>query len=189
MWAVEPDARSLGHAVVVAEIAVALMGAALDVQPFDQPDVAAAKAATLEVLDAGDTSVEPTPLADLLATLQPGDHLALQAFVDPDGDDAAVLEQVRLVLRDRHRVATSLGFGPRFLHSTGQLHKGGPASIVCVQVHVDDAAEIDIPGRTFGFGHLLAAQAAGDLKTLRDRGRRAGRVTMGELAAYASEPA
>jgi glucose-6-phosphate isomerase len=186
-WAVEPDARSLGHAVVVAEIAVALMGAALDVQPFDQPDVAAAKAATLEVLERGDTSVTPTPLQELLASLEPGDHLALQAFVDPEGEEAAVLERARLVLRDRFRVAVSLGFGPRFLHSTGQLHKGGPPAIVCVQVHVDDAEEIPIPGRDLGFGHLLAAQAAGDLNTLRDRGRRAGRVTLGELAAAGGE--
>ena len=74
------------------------------------------------------------------------------------------------MLRDRLRVAVSLGFGPRFLHSTGQLHKGGPRAIVCVQVLGDDALEIAIPGRDFGFGHLKAAQAAGDLRTLVDRG-------------------
>jgi glucose-6-phosphate isomerase len=185
-WSVEPTAHSIGRAVVVAEVAIALMGAAIDVQPFDQPDVAAAKAATLEVLDAGDTSVATTPLADLLAMVGPGDHLALQAFVDPEGHEAAVLEQAREVLRDRHRVAVSLGYGPRFLHSTGQLHKGGPPAIVCVQVHVDTAEEIAIPGRPFGFGHLLAAQAAGDLKTLLDRGRRAGRVTIDDLRALAT---
>jgi hypothetical protein len=78
----------------------------------------------------------------------------------------------------------TLGFGPRVLHSTGQLHKGGPDAIVCVQVHHDDAPEIAIPGRGFGFGHLLAAQAAGDLATLQARGRRAGRVDLSELLGY-----
>lgn len=182
-WSVDAEARSLGHAVVVAEMAVALMGAAIGVQPFDQPDVAAAKAATLRVLESGDTSVEPTSLTELLALLEPGDHLALQGFVDPDGEEAAVLARVADTLRARHQVAVSVGFGPRFLHSTGQLHKGGPDAIVCVQVHADDAEEIPIPGRAFGFGHLLAAQAAGDLHTLRDRNRRAGRVTIPELRA------
>jgi glucose-6-phosphate isomerase len=182
-WSVEADAHSLGHAVVVAEMAVSLMGAAIGVQPFDQPDVAAAKAATVAVLESGDTSVELTPLAELLEQLVPGDHLALQGFVDPEGDEAAVLVHAAEVLRNRHKVAVSVGFGPRFLHSTGQLHKGGPDAIVCVQVHADDAEEVPIPGRDFGFGHLLAAQAAGDLHTLRARSRRAGRVTIHELRA------
>jgi transaldolase / glucose-6-phosphate isomerase len=75
----------------------------------------------------------------------------------------------------------SLGFGPRFLHSTGQLHKGGPASIVCVQAVGDDRQEIAIPGQDFGFGHLKQAQAAGDLLTLRSRGVRSGRVDLHEL--------
>jgi glucose-6-phosphate isomerase len=176
-----PDPHSLGHFVVSWELATALLGAALGVQPFDQPDVAAAKAATNEVLDAGGVAVEATPLADLLGQLRPGDHLALQAFVDPGSPDADALEAARIALRDEHRVATSLGFGPRFLHSTGQLHKGGPAAIVCVQVVGDDPGEIDIPGRGFGFGHLKQAQAAGDLRTLQARGIRAGRVALPEL--------
>jgi hypothetical protein len=78
-------------------------------------------------------------------------------------------------------VAVSLGFGPRFLHSTGQLHKGGPPRIVCVQALGADHQEIAIPGRDFGFGHLKQAQAAGDLRTLHDRGIRAGRVDLHEL--------
>jgi hypothetical protein len=91
------------------------------------------------------------------------------------------LEAARVALRDRHRVATSLGLGPRFLHSTGQLHKGGPKAIVCVQVAGEDRHEVDIPGQPFGFGHLKQAQAAGDLRTLQERGIRAGRVALSEL--------
>jgi transaldolase/glucose-6-phosphate isomerase len=178
-----PTPRAIGRLVVLAELATALTGAAIGVQPFDQPDVAAAKAATTAVLHAGDATVDEVALADLLDQLQPGDHLALQAFVDPEGPHAAPLRAARGVLRDRYRVATSLGFGPRFLHSTGQLHKGGPKAIVCVQVAAPDPDEIAIPGRGFGFGHLKQAQAAGDLRTLQERGIRAGRVPIDELTA------
>ncbi|MGK2950013.1 MAG: glucose-6-phosphate isomerase [Acidimicrobiales bacterium] len=177
------DAHSLGHFVMSWELATALAGAALGVQPFDQPDVAAAKAATNEVLESGDASVTDVALASLLDQVQPGDHLALQAFVDPGSAAAEQIEAARVVLRDRHRVATSLGFGPRFLHSTGQLHKGGPDAIVCAQVVGDDPEEVDIPGRDFGFGHLKQAQATGDLRTLQERNVRAGRVALAELVA------
>jgi hypothetical protein len=140
--------HGIGHMAVTMELAIALTGAAIDVQPFDQPDVAAAKAATSEVLAEGGVEVPEQPLEDLLDLLEPGDHLALQAFVDPGDPRVAELEAARVALRDRHRVATSLGLGPRFLHSTGQLHKGGPRAIVCVQVASEDATEVPIPGRT-----------------------------------------
>jgi hypothetical protein len=150
--------------------------------------VAAAKAATQQVLD--DEVTRPsdtTPLAEALAAVQPGDHLALQAFVDPHSELADVLESARRTLRDRLGVAVSLGYGPRFLHSTGQLHKGGPSAIVCVQVVADvPEDDIDIPGRDYGFGHLERAQADGDLLTLRHRGRRAFRVSSGDLVGATS---
>ena len=177
----DPSPHGIGHMAVTMEMGVALAGAAIGVQPFDQPDVAAAKAATAEVLEEGGVDVPEQPLRSLLEQLEPGDHLALQAFVDPEGPTAERLQAARVQLRDRHRVATSLGFGPRFLHSTGQLHKGGPRRIVCVQVAGDDPQEIEIPGRDFGFGHLKQAQAAGDLRTLQSRGIRAGRVGLHEL--------
>jgi glucose-6-phosphate isomerase len=177
----DPSPHGIGHMAVTMELAVALAGAAIGVQPFDQPDVAAAKAATAEVLEEGGADVPVTPLEDLLDQLEPGDHLALQAFVDPGDPRVRELESARVALRDRHRVATSLGLGPRFLHSTGQLHKGGPRAIVCVQVASDDQHEVEIPGRPFGFGHLKQAQAAGDLRTLQARGIRAGRVALPEL--------
>ncbi len=181
-----PDPRAIGSFVVVTELATALAGAALGVHPFDQPDVAAAKSATNDVLAEGGASVAETPLAELLAELRPGDHLALQAFVDPGGPDGHRLEAARVALRDRHRVAVTLGFGPRFLHSTGQLHKGGPRAIVCVQVVGEDSEEIAIPGQGFGFGHLKQAQAAGDLRTLQARGIRAGRVPLDDLLGVAT---
>jgi glucose-6-phosphate isomerase len=181
----DPSPHAIGHGVVTMELAVALTGAELGVQPFDQPDVAAAKAATNEVLAEGGVDVPLQPLESLLSQLRPGDHLALQVFGDPGDHEADVLDAVRVELRDRYRVAVSLGFGPRFLHSTGQLHKGGPRSIVCIQVVGKDHSEIPIPGQPFGFGHLKQAQAAGDLRTLQARGIRAGRVDLHELLAVA----
>jgi glucose-6-phosphate isomerase len=176
---------AIGHLVVTLELATALVGAAIGVQPFDQPDVAAAKAATNEVLAHGGPSVALQPVDDLVGQLRPGDHLALQLFADPGDHEAHVVEALRVALRDRHRVAVSIGWGPRFLHSTGQLHKGGPSAIVCVQAVGDDPHEIPIPGRDFGFGHLKRAQADGDLQTLQSRGIRAGRVDLHDLLAVA----
>jgi glucose-6-phosphate isomerase len=181
-FAVEATATSIGHAVVTMELATALVGAAIGVQPFDQPDVAAAKAATNEVLAEGGADVEAQPIAELLALVQPGDHLALQVFGDPGDHEVHLLESARVRLRDHLRVAVSLGFGPRYLHSTGQLHKGGPRSIVCVQALGPDEHEIPIPGKDFGFSHLKQAQAAGDLRTLQARGIRAGRVDLHDLS-------
>jgi transaldolase/glucose-6-phosphate isomerase len=180
-----PSETEIGHAVVTLELATALAGAALGVQPFDQPDVAAAKAATNAVLEEGGALVPVEPIERLLGLLQPGDHLALQVFGDPGDHEAHVLDAARVALRDRFHVAVSLGFGPRFLHSTGQLHKGGPRSIVCMQAVGDDPHEIPIPGQPFGFAHLKQAQAAGDLRTLQARGIRAGRVDLHELLAVA----
>jgi transaldolase / glucose-6-phosphate isomerase len=172
----------LGAQVTLWEQAVALAGAVLGINPFDQPDVAAAKAATGLVLDQGLPAIDPVPLASLLDQLAPGDYLAIQAYVDPGDDDLLRrLQASRTALRDRHRVATTLGIGPRYLHSTGQLHKGGPPSGVFVQVVGDDAADLAIPGAAYGFSTLKQAQAAGDLRSLHDRGLRAGRVALTEL--------
>ena len=180
-----PTPFAIGHLVVTMELATALAGAALGVQPFDQPDVAAAKAATNRVLEDGDPGIVPVPLEELLEQVRPGDHLALQVFGDPGGHEAHLVEAARVALRDRLRVAVTLGWGPRFLHSTGQLHKGGPDAIVCVQAVGEAAVDIPIPGRDLGFEQLLRAQADGDLLTLRERGIRAGRVELRDLLALA----
>ncbi len=175
------DLADLGAEVLRWEIATALAGAALGINPFDQPDVEAAKDAARAALDAGVQPVEPQPAGKLLDTLRPGDYLAIQAYVDPEDPVVAELERIRVHLRDPYRVATTLGIGPRYLHSTGQLHKGGPDSAVVLQLVGDAPDELDIPGEEFGFAALERAQAAGDLKALIDRGRRAGRVTLDDL--------
>jgi glucose-6-phosphate isomerase len=179
------ELSELGGQVLLWELATALAGALLGIQPFDQPDVAAAKAATAKVLAEGRPELSTVPLAGLLDQVQPGDYLAIQAFVDPGSPVVGQIEAARVALRDRLRVATTLGLGPRFLHSTGQLHKGGPASGVFVQVlgddSGDDAADVPIPGEPYGFSGLKAAQADGDLVTLHERKRRAGRVAVDEL--------
>jgi glucose-6-phosphate isomerase len=185
------DPLDLGTQVVVWEVAIALTGALLGINPFDQPDVAAAKAATSTVLagtegDAATLVGGEEPVNELLATVGPHDHLCIQAFVDSGDDDLlATLERVRHALRDRYRVATTLEIGPRFLHSTGQLHKGGPPNGVYLQILGDDPVDVPIPGRPYTFGELKAAQAAGDLITLRARGLRAARVDIDDLVTTA----
>jgi glucose-6-phosphate isomerase len=179
----------LGEQVLLWELATALAGALLGIHPFDQPDVAAAKAATSRVLAEGRPDLPLAPLAELLDQVGGGDYLAIQAFVDPGPSDrgghgsAAVagIESARVALRDRLGVATTLGLGPRFLHSTGQLHKGGPNQGVFVQVLGDAADDVPIPGEDYGFAALEQAQADGDLLTLHERQRRAGRVRLDEL--------
>jgi len=180
-----PDrgAAHLGAAFFRWEFATALAGWVLGINPFDQPNVASAKQATAEILEAGTT--EAPGLDDveaLLAQVKPGDYIALQAFVDPTEEARDDLQRARLALRDRFGVATTLGFGPRYLHSTGQLHKGGPNSGVFIQL-VDEERknDIPIPGKPFSFGVLIDAQALGDLRSLRAAGRRVARTTLSQL--------
>src|SRR5439155_501510 len=108
-----------------------------------------------------------------------GDYLALCVYVHRTDARHEALAGIRRLLRDRLERATTLGYGPRFLHSTGQLHKGGPATGVFLQITGDPGADIAIPGQPFGFGSLMVAQALGDLAVLDRRGRRALRVDLG----------
>src|SRR3954447_3237022 len=166
------------------EFATAIAGAVLGIQPFDQPNVEEAKRATKEILDAGERDTAAVDdLGGLLDQLGDRDYVAIQAFVDPTRETAEILERARLAIRDRHRVAATVGFGPRFLHSTGQLHKGGPDTGVFVQV-VDAERDTDlaIPGADYTFGGLIDAQALGDLRALRARGRRVARVHVDQLS-------
>jgi transaldolase/glucose-6-phosphate isomerase len=175
------DRYDLGAQVLLWELAVALSGVVLGINPFDQPDVASAKAATSQVLTDGLPSIPTVPAASLLDQVRPGDYVALQYFGDPDDPRLAELDGARRQLRDRYRVATTFGIGPRFLHSTGQLHKGGPPTGVFLQMVGDDPVDVPIPGRDFTFSTLKQAQAAGDLLALQERGLRAGRVALDEL--------
>jgi hypothetical protein len=164
------------------EFATAVAGAVLGINPFDQPNVQEAKDNTKRLLAQGDV---PDPgdddLGALLKEVRPGDYVAIQVYLPRDEDSQARLQAARLRLRDRLKVATTVGFGPRFLHSTGQLHKGGPDTGVFIQVVDPPNEDVPIPGQSYSFGALLAAQAAGDLRSLRARGRRIARVRMADL--------
>ena len=165
------------------EMATAIAGSVLGINAFDQPNVQEAKDATKEILASG--SVEDPGFDDLGALLKEvgeGDYVAILAYLDRTSENRGAIERVRLAIRDRYKVATTTGFGPRFLHSTGQLHKGGPNSGVFIQV-VDERRSVDvpIPGQSYTFGTLIDAQALGDLRSLRKRGRRVARVTFDQL--------
>ena len=178
------DAARLGAEFYRWEFATAVAGRLLGVQPFDEPNVQQAKDATARILAGSNGSEAPSTAgaAELLAGAGPGDYIALQAFLPRSEANVEALEAARVRLRDRHRAAVTVGFGPRFLHSTGQLHKGGPGSAICIQVVRDEDDDLSIPGRAVGFGELQRAQALGDLESLLALGRRVARVTLGELA-------
>lgn len=176
------ELTDIGAHVLLWEVAVALSGKVLGINPFDQPDVEAAKSAARALLE----SDAPPPPAeaswtDVVASVASSDLVAVCAFVDPGGVDGEVAEAARRRIATDLGVTTTLGFGPRFLHSTGQLHKGGPERIVVVQVCSDTGAELPIPGQAFGFGAFKAAQAAGDLQALHGSGHRAFRVRLADL--------
>ncbi|HEY1737873.1 MAG TPA: glucose-6-phosphate isomerase [Acidimicrobiia bacterium] len=173
---VTSDAATLGREVMRWEIATALAGAVLQINPFDQPDVEAAKQAASKVLAEGPGDIPTVPLTDALDGAGPGRYVALQAFVDPDGPVARSLGDRRIAVRDRTGAAATAAIGPRYLHSTGQLHKGGPPSGTFVQMLDADLPHLAIPGRDYGFHDLITAQAAGDYAALRARGRAVARV-------------
>jgi transaldolase/glucose-6-phosphate isomerase len=177
--------QELGRSMFVLEFATAVAGDVLGIHPFDQPDVQSAKDRTAQVLESGDLSPEKeADPGEVLASVRPGDYVAIQAFVPPSNETGSELQAVRARIGDRLRVATTLGYGPRYLHSTGQFHKGGPNTGVFLQVFDEPKEDRPIPGREFTFGQLIAAQAAGDLAALRERGRRAARVSREALLAW-----
>jgi len=188
------ELRAAGHPVAVLddaglggdmfrwEFATAVAGAVIGIQPFDQPDVQSAKDATKKILQSGEIpDPEPGDLRELLASARPGEYLAIQAYLPRNDENQRALHAVRMRLRDRLKLATTVGFGPRFLHSTGQLHKGGPNTGLFVQVVDEPSEDVEIPGQSYTFGTLIRAQAAGDLLALRDRDRRVVRVSMQQL--------
>jgi glucose-6-phosphate isomerase len=198
------DPNELGGEFVRWEVATAAAGKVLDIDPFDQPNVQESKDATRELLDAyrtdgrlpapepvaerdgvgayGDAAVIGSPadpaaaLRELLSGVRPGDYLALLAYLPRTDANEARLQALRSRLGGASGVATTLGFGPRFLHSTGQLHKGGPPSGVFLQLTAEPERDLPIPGWSETFGTLVAAQALGDLRSLQKRGRRALRL-------------
>jgi len=128
--------------------------------------------------DAGDLSLTGCLRAHL-NRLADGDYFALLAFIERNDRHTALLQEIRHSVRDAMKVATCLGFGPRFLHSTGQAYKGGPNSGVFLQITCDDAEDLPVPGRQYTFGVVKAAQARGDFQVMAQRGRRILRVHLG----------
>jgi transaldolase/glucose-6-phosphate isomerase len=174
-----------------AEIAVAMAGSVLGIHPFDQPDVQRAKVLARQAMSgelaAGEIVERPAEdpglaaaLAGLLAGLNEGGYFAIQAFVPPSKATGRSLQRIRHLVRDRHRVATTLGFGPRFLHSTGQFHKGGPAGGVFLQIVDHPHPDLPVPGAGHSFGDLVSGQADGDHLALADAGRPVLRVCLGD---------
>jgi transaldolase/glucose-6-phosphate isomerase len=113
--------------------------------------------------------------------LKAGDYFALLAYVEMNQAHEKTLKGMRMGVRDKKKVATCLGFGPRFLHSTGQAYKGGPNTGVFLQITCNDKADLPVPGQKFTFGVVKAAQARGDFQVLADRKRRALRVHLHDV--------
>ena len=209
------DTYDLGQEFFRWEIATAVAGSIIGINPFNQPDVEASKIATRNLTSEYEKTgalPEERPLIDRdgiklftdtknaealakaagndqslvgflrahLNRMQAGDYFALLAYVQMNGANEDKLQAIRHMLRDSKRVATCLGFGPRFLHSTGQAYKGGPDSGVFLQITCDDAVDLPIPGQRYTFGIVKAAQARGDFQVLAERNRRALRVHLGE---------
>ena len=208
------DEYDLGQEFFRWEVAVAVAGAILGINPFDQPDVEASKIATRKLTaDYERTGTLPaeTPffsegqialfadatnaavlgralgngrslarfLAAHLGRLTDGDYFALLAYIEMTEANERTLQAIRIGVRDARRVATCLQFGPRFLHSTGQGYKGGPDTGVFLQITCDDALDVPVPGQSYTFGVVKAAQARGDFQVLAERDRRALRVHLG----------
>jgi glucose-6-phosphate isomerase len=205
------DTYDLGQEFFRWEIATAVAGSILKINPFNQPDVEASKIVTRQLTDAYEKTgklpeespmfdqggiklftdaVNATNLKNLagsdrsltgflrahLSQLKPGDYMALLGYIEMNGAHEEKLQAMRHAVRDRKHVATCLGFGPRFLHSTGQAYKGGPNSGVFLQITCDDANDLPVPGQKYTFGIVKAAQARGDFQVLAERKRRALRV-------------
>jgi transaldolase/glucose-6-phosphate isomerase len=209
------DTYDLGQEFFRWEIATAVAGSLIGINPFNQPDVEASKIATRNITSeyektgtlpaeksllerdgiqlfsdpknndvltkaaAGDESLVGYLRAHL-NRVSPGDYFALLAYIQMNGANEEKLQAIRHMVRDSKRIATCLGFGPRFLHSTGQAYKGGPNSGVFLQITCDDAIDLPVPGQKYTFGIVKAAQARGDFQVLAERNRRALRVHVGQ---------
>ena len=191
------DPMDLGGEFVRWEVATAIAGAVLGIDPFDQPNVEEAKERTRRVLaeprptSAGGAEVDAVSVAtageagvtqalrQLVAHLAPPSYVGIQAFIAPDASRDAAIARLRGAIVDHSHCATTAGYGPRFLHSTGQLHKGGPATGVFLQLTADHPTDRPIPGWPYTFGRLIDAQARGDREALRARDRRVVHVHLG----------
>ncbi len=201
--------QEIGQQFFLWEFATAVAGSIIGIDAFDQPDVEASKIKTRELTDAVNKTgklPEESPFAEFggvaffadernaaelqggdvvdvlrrhFARAHAGDYLGILAYVERNPAHIALLQKLRLLIRDKTHLATAAEFGPRFLHSTGQAYKGGPNSGVFLQITADDAADLDVPGEHYSFSMVKAAQARGDFEVLAERGRRALRIHLG----------
>jgi transaldolase/glucose-6-phosphate isomerase len=212
------DVWHIGQEFFRWEIAVAVAGAIIGIDPFNQPDVEASKIKTSALTAEYEKShhlqkqepvfrenglalyADPRNAAELgqhntltgylkshFGRVHTGDYVALLAYIERNEPHTQALTAMRAHIRDKTRAATCLGFGPRFQHSTGQAYKGGPNSGVFLQITCDDPADIDVPGHSYSFGVVKAAQASGDLEVLVERDRRALRIHLKDVDAGLAE--
>ena len=184
------DLYDLGAEFFVWEFATACAGWRLGINPFDQPNVQEAKDATKELLaeftkngrlpdNTTETSLDDA-VRSQLATVKPGDYIAFLNYIEETPEFDQRLQRIRTHLRDTTHCATTVGYGPRFLHSTGQLHKGGPDTGVFFQLGAKDHTDFPVPGEAYTFSILKEAQALGDFRALKARGRRVVRIDLGD---------
>jgi glucose-6-phosphate isomerase/transaldolase/glucose-6-phosphate isomerase len=179
-------ALDLGRIFFFAEFATAVAGWALGINPFDQPNVQEAKDNTAKVLERfeSDGSLPEVEegtdeaLRELFADAEPPNYVAIMGYVQPSEAFDEAVEELRTVIRDATRCTTTFGYGPRFLHSTGQFHKGGPPTGRFLQIVQDGDDDLDVPDSGYTFGTLKNAQATGDLQTLRAHGLLAEHVRL-----------
>ncbi|MGH9338568.1 MAG: bifunctional transaldolase/phosoglucose isomerase [Acidobacteriota bacterium] len=188
------DKVDLGQELFRWEMAVAAAGSIVGIHPFNQPDVELAKQLAHDAMskslagDAGEQGISVRDTSGLkhaaqewLRQTQAGDYIAIQAYLNPTTRTIAALESLRQRLRDRTKLATTCGFGPRFLHSTGQLHKGGPNTGLFLQLIDEPVEDLAVPGAGYTFGELIRAQALGDYQALMQPGRRVLRINLGRI--------
>jgi transaldolase/glucose-6-phosphate isomerase len=194
-WLQVQDPALIGQEFFRWEVATAAAGSILGVQPFNEPDVTLAKEFAKKVIaerSSGQAAAGGVPsigveqtdelssaLRAWLASAGDGDYIAVAAYLPHDDATHDALQSIRLALRERTRLATTLGYGPRLLHSTGQLHKGGPNNGLFLQIIDEPADPKPVPESDYSFGDLIRAQALGDALALRERGRRVLRVNLG----------
>jgi transaldolase / glucose-6-phosphate isomerase len=171
--------EDLGRIFFLSEFAVAVAGWALEINPFDQPNVQEAKDNTNRVLKEGAPDLEPGDVSELAA--EPPAYVAIMGYLPYSDATEAAIARLRAAIVERYHVATTWGYGPRFLHSTGQFHKGGPPVGRFLQLIDEPSTDIEIPGEPYSFATLIRAQADGDLQTLRNHGLTAVRVVVGDI--------
>jgi transaldolase/glucose-6-phosphate isomerase len=178
------DKLELGALFYLWEFAIAVAGMLIGINPFDQPNVQSSKDASGRMLKQY-TESQTLPVIEteksvsgLLSQAKEGDYFAIMAYIRQTPDTDEVFNRLRRSVLENRGLATTLGYGPRFLHSTGQLHKGGPDKGLFLQITSDRYMDIPVPGRPWSFGIMSNAESLGDLEALRKLGRRVVRLEL-----------